>query len=92
MLSYEENVRAVLECNFAGMKDELIDNATKIIVELAPREDKSAGEFLDKIKTSREEMAALVCDSKQCGATLWANIGVENCLEIIDRLIAELER
>lgn len=91
MLSYEENVRAVLECNFAGMKDELIDNATRLIVELAPREDKLVGEFLDKIKASRKEMEALICDPKQCRASVWANVGVENCLEIIDELIAEVE-
>jgi len=34
MLSFEGNVRAILECNFAGMKDELIDIATRRIVEL----------------------------------------------------------
>ena len=37
MLSFEENVRAILECNFAGMKDEFIDIATQRIVELQPQ-------------------------------------------------------
>ena len=92
MLSYEENVRAVLECNFAGMKDELIDNATRLIVELAPREDKLVGEFLYKIKASRKEMEELIYDSEQCRAEAWSNVGVKRCLKIIDILIAELER
>lgn len=37
MLSFEENVRAILECNFAGFKDEFIDIATQRIVELQPQ-------------------------------------------------------
>ena len=34
MLSFKENVRAILECNFAGFKDEIIGVATRQIVEL----------------------------------------------------------
>lgn len=30
----EENIRAILECNFAGFKDEIIDNVVKRICEL----------------------------------------------------------
>lgn len=34
MNSYEENVRAILRCCFAGYKDELIENAVRAIVAL----------------------------------------------------------
>lgn len=33
-MSYEENVRAILRCCFAGYKDELIENAVRAIVAL----------------------------------------------------------
>ena len=34
MLSFEENVRAILECCFSQSKDEIIENAVKCIVAL----------------------------------------------------------
>lgn len=34
MLTYEQNVKAVLECIFAGYKDELIEDACKMICAL----------------------------------------------------------
>lgn len=33
-LNFESNVKAVLECNFAGFKDEVIENACKLICDL----------------------------------------------------------
>ena len=33
-MTYEENVRAILECNFVGFKEEIIDTATQRICEL----------------------------------------------------------
>lgn len=33
-MTYEENVRAILECNFIGAKDDIIDIACKNICEL----------------------------------------------------------
>lgn len=36
MLSYEENVRAILECCFSQSKDELIDCAVKSIMAIKP--------------------------------------------------------
>lgn len=33
-MTYEENVRAILECNFVGFKEEIIDAATQRICEL----------------------------------------------------------
>ena len=40
-MTYEQNVRAILECNFAGFKEELIDNAVENIMALEqqPRTD-----------------------------------------------------
>lgn len=43
MLSFEENVRAVLECNFTGFKDEIINTAVKSITEL---NSQKTGEWL----------------------------------------------
>jgi hypothetical protein len=37
-MTYEENVRTILECNFAGFKDEIIDRAVKLIMELEPKQ------------------------------------------------------
>lgn len=34
MNSYEENVRAILQCCFSGYKDEIIETAVKAIVSL----------------------------------------------------------
>ena len=34
MLTYEQNVKAVLECIFAGYKEELIDDACRLICAL----------------------------------------------------------
>lgn len=33
-MTYKENVRAILECNFAGFSDDVIDSAVKKIMEL----------------------------------------------------------
>lgn len=33
-MTYKENVRAILECNFVGFKEEIIDAATQRICEL----------------------------------------------------------
>lgn len=34
-MTREQNIRAILECNFAGFKDELIDKAVESIVDLS---------------------------------------------------------
>ncbi len=34
-MTYKDNVRAVLECNFAGFKDDIIDCAVEIIASLS---------------------------------------------------------
>lgn len=39
MLTYEQNVKAILECIFAGYKDELIDIACRMICTLKDTEE-----------------------------------------------------
>ena len=34
MMSKEANIRAILECNFTGFKDEIIDTAVELICDL----------------------------------------------------------
>lgn len=36
-MTHKENIRAILECNFAGFKDEIIDNACNRILEQEPK-------------------------------------------------------
>lgn len=36
-MTIEENIRAILECNFAGFKEEIIDTAVKKIAEIESR-------------------------------------------------------
>lgn len=38
-MTREQNIRAILECNFAGFKDEMIDSAVKSIVDLSDIDD-----------------------------------------------------
>lgn len=33
-MTTEENIRAILECNFSGFKEEIIDNVTKRLCEM----------------------------------------------------------
>lgn len=37
---FESNVKAILECNFAGFKDEIIENACKLICNLKINDDR----------------------------------------------------
>lgn len=39
-LNLESNVKAILECNFAGFKDEIIENACKLICNLKINDDR----------------------------------------------------
>jgi hypothetical protein len=39
-LNFESNVKAILECNFAGFKDEIIENACKLICDLKINDDR----------------------------------------------------
>ena len=38
-LNFESNVKAILECNFAGFKDEIIETACKLICNLKINDD-----------------------------------------------------
>lgn len=38
-LDFKSNVKAILECNFAGFKDEIIENACKLICDLKINDD-----------------------------------------------------
>ena len=55
-MTFEENVRAILESNFAGFKEEIIEIATKVICELNPWIPVSE-------RLPEEEMNCLVTDS-----------------------------
>ena len=57
MLSYEENVRAILECNFAGFKDEIIDIAVNNICRL--KVPQSTGKWFDQ--------GSMSCRCSNCG-------------------------
>lgn len=46
MLTYEQNVKAILECIFAGYKDELIDIACKGICTLKNTEEQKKGHWI----------------------------------------------
>lgn len=47
MLTYEQNVKAILECTFAGFKDELIENACKMICTLNDSEKPKTGHWIE---------------------------------------------
>ncbi len=46
-MTREENIRAILECNFAGFKDDIIDIAVKRICELEQEPRKGEWQLTD---------------------------------------------
>ena len=50
MMTYEENVRAILETNFAGYKEEVIENAVKRIMDIAVEKESPEARMARKIK------------------------------------------
>ena len=52
MLTYEENVRAVLETHFSGFKDEIIDSAVNSIMRIKTQEEKISDEEHERIENS----------------------------------------
>lgn len=50
MMTYEENVRAILETNFAGYKEEVIENAVKRIMDIAAEKESPEARTARKIK------------------------------------------
>ena len=45
-MTLEQNIRAILECNFTGYKDEIIDIATKNIMSLSDIENQKTGHWI----------------------------------------------
>lgn len=43
-MTYKDNITAILECNFPGFKQEIIDNACNRILELKTRDDAVSSE------------------------------------------------
>lgn len=54
-MTYKENIKAILECSFAGFKEEIIDSACNRILEQEPCED----------TISRQSAIFLASDLKQ---------------------------
>lgn len=50
MMTYEENVRAILETNFAGYKEEVIESAVKKIMDIAAEKESPEARKARKIK------------------------------------------
>lgn len=62
MMSREANVRAILECNFTGFKDEIIDTAVELICDI---DTSSKGElFTDDEK--RMFLTSLAREQRVC--------------------------
>ena len=62
MLTYEQNVKAILECIFAGYKDELIDIACKGICTLKNTEEQKKGHWIKTPKAVMGEGYLWYCD------------------------------
>lgn len=59
-MTYKENIKAILECNFAGYKEEIIENACVRIIELKCREDTiNRNEKDDMIKLNDDKMRVI---------------------------------
>ena len=57
MMSKEANIRAILECNFTGFKDEIIDTAVELICDLECEPITSPSQHLAKQAEDFEEIA-----------------------------------
>lgn len=57
MMTYEENVRAILETNFAGYKEEVIENAVKRNMDIAAEKESPEARMARKIKAEMLRMA-----------------------------------
>ena len=53
-MTYEQNVRAILECHFACVREELIDNAVKCIVDLKCEQEPRWIPVSEKLPEERE--------------------------------------
>ena len=59
-MTYEQNVRAILESNFAGSKDEIVDIAVRNIVTLT----ENKGEWIPTIERLPEIGDTVLCSVK----------------------------
>lgn len=66
MMSYKENIRAILECHFAGFKEELIDNAINCILALSMSKKPERIAELEKAtnRTLLEMLADVACNDE----------------------------
>ena len=87
-MTIEQNIRAILECNFAGFKDELIDNAVKSIVDLSDIDEAyKAGYSIgatDAWKTAQNILSLSENDSLQwfgaCGKAVFSSFDAEEAM------------
>lgn len=61
-MTYEQNVRAILESNFAGFKDEIIDIACERICELTNPYDRVL-KIIDEEDQNRRNELGVILDS-----------------------------
>ena len=79
-MTLEENIKAILECNFVIARDEVIESTTKRIMEQIERQNP-----LEKIK---EEIQGLIdFEESCCGNT---TLGYQ-CLGVVEDRISELK-
>lgn len=88
MLSYEENIRAILECNCTEIKDEIITRSVKQIMRLKMYEDKYYKLFIRKHDIMASNTIVVVEYVKGTKKDLFAYIGwlYSTSLEKIERV------
>ena len=79
-MTLEENIKAILECNFSIAREEVIESATKRIMEQISRQNP-----LEDIK------AEIKLNASFSFRTLGESEGLKIALEIIDKHISELK-
>lgn len=63
-MTYEQNVKTILESNFAGFKEEIIDIACQRICELADNPCYRALEIISDIQTDIQSQLTIAVDSE----------------------------
>jgi hypothetical protein len=90
MLTYKQNVKAILECIFAGYKDELIENACKRICALTKEQnymrvyEDGKSDMLEKIRAEIVELPTISINAN--------DVYKAQVLQIIDKYNAESEK
>lgn len=78
-MTREENIRSILECNFSGFKDEIIDVAVNAILNLKEEAIKQP-DVLDKIRAEIMQVA----NQEKFHDEKWA-LGLRYAVKIIDK-------